>query len=1029
MVAPPRCSLRASAVTGRCVRGSVFATWSRIYVCRYLPWVPHTQPPVCGGVVFFFRGPFKGANSFVFDSIMVARDWVKLRNVFGGSTTGGPLLLDDPENYVVKSQIQIGYNPSDVKRGEEEFTFKGERVPQLESAFDTFATLVRKACEYLGRCKKVGHTDTVYQNLSTEARTRIMEGAHEDGDPGDVSACRTMGGRDTDLMILDAKLMCIVWFEILPRGGEGSSDEAQNRKRRRDHSTQTSVNRVRIYAALVVEKASASKTDFTFNTALNMVQRENRERLEAENNPRDDHGKRKRGSMQPLKPPRAKAENVVAMASDRPMHSDRVVTLDHWLDVGRAVINQQDCPWVAAWSSADANNIMQTDIYNDRVDPFLCAGDPLLKGTSLEYTRAEHIYGWQLECGRRASDKCAQSAPKYVEQLQDTSYLMHHICADGAQWPDDMRTVRARLRGSMQALDIDEMQPELLGLSFRHLPAEVKKKCIIQIDPCNIDGNRWLMQRPPLCSWWEEIQEFENSTQLGHSDAIVRPHSGLSAPFMSNGVDKMDSALNSGQLMYRPRSKKNTGNEVLFSNMLTPFHYASDTMTEMIGHHSGLVHVVRSASTSTSKLKEICPKLLPQHMLLCRQMHSMLMLRHDQTVPVSTKNVCHYITDEANGFLGKKENLIRRVVWRSLAPDMESGCNAMAMTHIMLEQLGCSSMHSTCYLVFLAVLQTMASKKGLAIHPCLHGLGGAGKTWALVNTVKKFMIIDGTMVVEGYSSRLAMLGVDGYKIDLVTLIDEGLDYVLSSAENGPSNVGLGDSTLKLRLSECVISASTLTHIDGKKVTIKQESLAIGSMIFLTNAGSLQRCLGQALRDRMIDVDVPCVTRKHKGITDKIAEGTSNVGKDDRDRDMSTYFKGEQAFAWLIGKASTFFGFKEADMSAFAPVCKQYATVLAEFGVKLSPRDITRAAMIAQQRAMEAVYHSEFGCPHGRMTGYTDVTIERVFDAQHSIESALIVSEAMAISSMGMILSKHNRVGALDTSPAREVTVVCACCRA
>ena len=38
-------------------------------------------------------------------------------------------------------------------------------------------------------------------------------------------------------------------------------------------------------------------------------------------------------------------------------------------------------------------------------------------------------------------------------------------------------------------------------------------------------------------------------------------------------------------------------------------------------------------------------------------------------------------------------------------------------------------------------------------------LGGAGKTYALVNTVKKNMVIPGTMVVEGYSSRLAMLGL------------------------------------------------------------------------------------------------------------------------------------------------------------------------------------------------------------------------------------------------------------------------------
>ena len=936
---------------------------------------------------------------------MPVRDWVKIRNVHAGSTTGGPRLLSDPD-YVVKSQVEWGFNPSDVKQGEEEFIFQGERRVQLEIACDSFAAIIHKAVYYLDRCKRIGHHYEEFGGLSTDVQNMILAGTHEDGCTGDVHACETMNGHSQQKMMGDAHLMCIVWFEILPRGGEECLDESdgvRKRKRRAEYAAQTAVNRVRVYAALVVTKAKSLETGFTFNDALNMVKKDNFDRVYAQ----PDTSKKK---WEPgPKKPKTATDVAILIESDRLLHSERVVTLDHWLDVGRAIINQRDCPWVAAWNSADANNIMQTTVYNDRIDPYLCAGDPLLKGTVLEWTRAEDFYSFELECCRRASDKCAQSTPKYPEQLRDTSYLRHHICTNGQAWPADMGTVRDRLVCAMQQLDIDEAHPELLGISFDYLPEEVVSSCIYQIDTCNIDGPRWMLQRPDLSSWWEHIQQFENTTQLGHSDAIVYPHSGLPVPFMNNSMGKMDNALESGALVYRPRSKKNNGAEVVFDNLLTPFHYAARNMAEMDGHHRQLVRIVRSPGVSAAKMRDSCTKLLPHHVLLCRQMRSMLMLRHDQTVPLSTRNVCSYISDEENGFLGKMENLIRRPTWRRLAPDMEPGCNAMGSAHIMLEQLGCSSMHSTCYLVFLAVLQTMASKKGLSINPCLHGLGGAGKTYALVKTVKKYMVIRGTMVVEGYSSRLAMLGVTSYKIDEVVLIDEGLDYVLNSSDSGPSNVGLGDSTLKLRLSECVISSKTLTHLDGRKVTVTQNTLVIGSMIFLTNAGSLARSLGQALLDRMYDVEIPCVCRKHKGITDKIAADSSDNGSDHVRGNISSNFQHEVGFAWLLGKASTFFGFVEADMSAFAPVCKQYEVALASFGVKLSPRDITRAAMIAQQRALGAVYFDEFCCPHGRMTGFVDATVERIFDPQHTIESALIVSEAMAISSMGMILSKYNRV--------------------
>ena len=106
------------------------------------------------------------------------------------------------------------------------------------------------------------------------------------------------------------------------------------------------------------------------------------------------------------------------------------------------------------------------------------------------------------------------------------------------------------------------------------------------------------------------------------------------------------------------------------------------------------------------------------------------------------------------------------------------------------------------------------------------------------------------------------------------------------------------------------------------------------------------------------------------------------------------------------------GLMDVDLSVFALICKQYELALRGLGVKLLPRDIEKAAMIARERVKEAVYYAAFCNPHGWMSGYTDATLDRFFDAQHTLEGALVVTEAIARSSMSMVLTKYNRVCAM-----------------
>ena len=146
---------------------------------------------------------FKGAR-FKFDSNMPARDWVKIRNVNAGSTAGGPGLLSDPR-YVVKSQMQWGFNPCDVKQGEEELIFKGERRVQLEIACDSFAAILRMAVHYLERCKRIGHGALRLQNANRESGVSISQIVADDEDD-DISRSESMGGRSRPQMSSDSAM-------------------------------------------------------------------------------------------------------------------------------------------------------------------------------------------------------------------------------------------------------------------------------------------------------------------------------------------------------------------------------------------------------------------------------------------------------------------------------------------------------------------------------------------------------------------------------------------------------------------------------------------------------------------------------------------------------------------------------------------------------------------------------------------------------------------------------------------------------
>ena len=364
---------------------------------------------------------------------MPPKDWIKVEQNGGGRGCFGINCLSDPA-FVVKSMMWWGYNPNDVQQDEEELIFVGERKTQMEITCDSFAAIIHTATAYLSRCKKMRRSNKLFSTLDNSVQNEMVVSGEGGSDGIDVNDAVGADGQRSVEMTNDAAVMCVVWAEVLHSTQVENADERdgmRSRKRRLDEHRETSVNRLRICAALLVKKVDdvVPPSSFTFTSALKILKLENLRRFEIEHGSAPQHGKPNKQKAPQLKKSKTFVENAMQLASDRELH--RVHTFDQWLDVGRANLNQRDSSWLIGWDSAEAHEIMRGDWFFDRMDPFLGPGASELDGTVLEKTRPEDFFSFSLELCRRPSEKCAHSMPKCPEQLQDVTYLMHCICPNG----------------------------------------------------------------------------------------------------------------------------------------------------------------------------------------------------------------------------------------------------------------------------------------------------------------------------------------------------------------------------------------------------------------------------------------------------------------------------------------------------------------------------------------------------------------------------------------------------------------------
>lgn len=95
---------------------------------------------------------------------MPTKSWIKITNAFQEGVDSDLKLLENPD-YEVKSMAVWAYNPIDVKQGEEELIFVGERKAQREITCDSFQALAYVAKCYLERCKRLASGTCVLVDL------------------------------------------------------------------------------------------------------------------------------------------------------------------------------------------------------------------------------------------------------------------------------------------------------------------------------------------------------------------------------------------------------------------------------------------------------------------------------------------------------------------------------------------------------------------------------------------------------------------------------------------------------------------------------------------------------------------------------------------------------------------------------------------------------------------------------------------------------------------------------------------------
>lgn len=943
------------------------------------------------------------------------QNWIIRQNERGKHVSSIPIQASTNERLVVKDMMVMGLNQNELCDNAHELVCGGipDRQRSLEYSIDFFNGLLHKFVVYKEECAKLyvklrslatsgEYTDFNCDMLNSMKWPKKHYNVTED----EIDAA--LNGypiNRTRKMIAHHQLVLQVVAEIMP-----------------EQNTERGTHRTRMWAAVVGDE---STTDFRWDEILKMMRDDNVNRINGiiddGNNTSEkrrklnsgecswlclstligDAGfrtKEKKKSHDEL----SELEMAMLVKSDRPLRTDDYVDgMRQWLVVAKGYINQSDCAEIRRWECTESRTNTLRQVRLDMDDPELgpWEQDVAKPDTIYEHTRVSDIFSFSNELSMRPSKQITQIPPKFEEQLDDSLYLRTLFCNHDEALPD-----ACTMHSMLQTKCVNAMHPEITnGVTFEFLPDEVRNECIFEINNSHFRTPRHHLKKCSFGYYYSHVDKYQQTNRLTVGNQMVPTVCKIPSAFVADVA--MDCPLLISENPELNAINKPAQHTTKLSKMHTPLHDIQSKTDMQRCNHDRILAALRSGAACADEY-------VPMSKVYQTQARSLLYtLDNDEQICNATKAMCRYLTSRKTGYIGSVDILKRYIRQRSKAPDMEPADLALQERFLMYEYLDISTVHSAMYLMHSAGLDSQDPHTKLFINGCFYGFGETGKGTA-IEKLRKHCFVDGTIIISGYQSALADLENGPALMHCMFVQDEALDNIVATDKGKAAEVGNKALSIEKRKhTENIIDSKTLTHVQGIKTVVHIERPYRCATCYISNLDHIDR-LSQAFLTRLLPRQVAMLTRPDKGAADKnawSAMGERGSCKDEMRNNIGGYCKQLQCTIFLFATMREFAGMQGPDMTVFALLTKQISEAMKPMGISLHPREIEKAQLLAKVRVYEGVFFREFQTPHGRHSGYSDVSIETLIDSAHSWEMDMVCSEAIARGALRSMLNSFRQV--------------------
>lgn len=939
----------------------------------------------------------------------------------GTNIEGIPHHRPGTEGMEIRCLMVLGQNESDLARSDTELIVTGmERTKiQLEKRIDYFIAMIHRMSKYLGECNVVlertkalpGMNDRELEEhlrspnnqfgdvramaaYDDDAVMAAMGGIHEDAISQRGAAKESLASftRRTIEMCRHAMAILQVFAEVVPEKHEGDERRCQ---------------RVRYYAAII---AKSHYNDLpNWSDALRMVRETNDARVKEETECTTK--RRKLGHKTEKEKTKNKIAEMTETESARRLWSDEYHK--GWRDfyeVAVGCINQDGAPILKEWAGPEAQQVLYSR--PDRVDHTIGPGDKRLVDTPLALAEVNNIYAFSTEINSVPTSSRASLPQKHPEQNDDRYYLCDLFCSPGDELPPPEVCGRILEQSGLKPMHPEECKT---GISFRMLPEDVRRNCIFEIDLDNFKNPRSFLKKLSFGQWWERQGHHTEVSRLAASSKLVPSTAGIRSIFV--GDTPLDNPVSTAYIQ-RSTAVDVAAPSMLVAALETPLDAVGEMTSARMKAHNRTVDQLRALASRWVEGADNTALSDEMHDLsytpAC-EIHRCAVYELLHSIPTSrntcdsTRAMCNAAKSHEVGYFGTTETMKRYIHDRLKAPDMESACNAMQERLLKYEcPLGIAVAHAAAALMHASLLDAMTAHRKLYLNLCYYGFGQTGKD-TLVDRIVKFCSVKGTIKIFGHTSALAQLGHGPGDAHLLCVYNEALDSIAAPKGQKSETGNVAVSRAKNGMTENEQRSSTLTHVDGVKMTVELARAFLCATAYISNLDSVSQ-IPEALLTRLMTMQIPMAHRENHDAADKNAFST--IGNDNRDtlkEHTKGYFVQQQCHIFLHGTCHAYGGLEAVDMTIFSVITKQINTALRQLGMQLDPRTIEQAMLLAKVFTCEGNYFRTTQTPHGRHCGSRfGVSEASLFDHRHRWEMEAICSEAIARSSMRLVLGRFRQ---------------------